>query len=224
MSADMSAPATAAATHWDSAYSRKGAEKVGWFEPTPTRSIEIIVGLLGSAAGKLESASVIDVGGGASSLVDRLLELGVRHVAVLDLSDVGLELSRQRLGPEGSSARVSWIVGDVTAYRPQCERGYTVWHDRAVFHFLMDEQQQRAYRDSVLASVALEGFVIVATFALDGGPTECSRLPIRRHDVESITRIFDAERFTLLSHMPHEHVTPAGETQKFTYFVLARKS
>ncbi len=164
------------------------------------------------------TARIIDVGGGASTLVDDLLDSGYSEITVLDLSATALAVARARLGPRAAAVR--WLEADVLeADLPAY--GYDVWHDRAVFHFLISPEDRRAYVRQVLRAVRPGGMVIVATFALDG-PLQCSGLEVMRYDAESLHAEFGAP-FTLLAHESEAHQTPAGKVQQFTY-CLCRKT
>jgi len=193
--------------HWENVYSSKAVDKVSWYQPHATVSLELI-----RNAGVPPSASIIDVGAGASTFVDDLLSHGYEHITVLDLSAAALETAKTRLGHAAS--RVNWIEGNViNIQRPT--QGYDVWHDRAVFHFLTEEADRRAYVDAVLRVVKPGGLVIVATFAEDG-PTQCSGLPVMRYAPDQLHDEF-GEPFLLLGHEKELHVTPGGNTQKFVY-------
>jgi 2-polyprenyl-3-methyl-5-hydroxy-6-metoxy-1,4-benzoquinol methylase len=199
--------------HWEKVYATRAATEVSWFQPHAERSLRLI-----RDAGVPPTARIIDVGGGASTLVDDLLEAGYRDITVLDLSANALAVARARLGPR--AADVHWLEADVLEAELPAQ-GYDVWHDRAVFHFLTDAEARRAYVRQVLHAVRPGGLVIVATFALDG-PTQCSGLDVMRYDAEGLHAEFGAP-FTLLAHETETHQTPAGRVQQFTY-CLCRKA
>jgi SAM-dependent methyltransferase len=157
-------------------------------------------------------APIIDVGGGASTLVDGLLDTGYRDVTVLDLSDAALTAARVRIGSRAS--KVKWLEADVLA-APLAPSAYAVWHDRAVFHFLTDPRDRAAYVATAHAAVRPGGHVIVASFALDG-PARCSGLDVVRYSPESMHSQFGPE-FRLLASVRDEHHTPSGKTQAFVY-------
>ena len=163
-------------------------------------------------AGVSQSASIIDVGGGASTLVDELLSQGCTNITVLDLSGAALQTARQRLGTRENQLRW-WEANVLEAEFP--EHACDVWHDRAVFHFLTDIEDRKAYVRAVLRAVKPVGLVIVATFA-DDGPTKCSGLPVMRYSEEELHAEFGAP-FELLGHERESHQTPAGNEQKFVY-------
>ncbi|MFN3593982.1 MAG: class I SAM-dependent methyltransferase [Thiobacillaceae bacterium] len=198
--------------HWERVYASKSPTEVSWFQPHAERSLKLI-----REAGMAASARIIDVGGGASTLVDDLLAAGYGNVTVLDLSAHALTAARARLGARAQ--RVDWLEADVLqAALPR--HGYDVWHDRAVFHFLTDPADRRAYVRQVLHAVRPGGLVIVATFAPDG-PERCSGLPVMRYDPDGLHAEFGAP-FSLLHHEREAHHTPAGKVQQFIY-CLCRK-
>lgn len=193
--------------HWEHIYSTKAAEAVSWYQPHARQSRALIRGTETPVTG-----AIIDVGGGASTLVDDLLADGYTSLTVLDLTATALEAAKQRLGAR--AAAVNWLVGDVTAVELP-EHFYDVWHDRAVFHFLIGEQDRRAYVANVLRSVKPLGHVIVATFAEDG-PAQCSGLPVMRYSPEGLHAQF-GKAFALLKQKREAHCTPFGTVQKFIY-------
>ena len=193
-------------THWDHVYEARAPEEVSWFQPSPDRSLALI-----ERAGVGKDAAILDVGGGASRLAGALLERGFRDVSVLDISERALATAREHLGPRGDEVR--WIVADVTEATP--ERRYALWHDRAVFHFLVDEDDRRRYRELLSGSTSPGAQVIVATFALDG-PERCSGLPIVRYSPESLLAAL-GPGLTLIESEAEEHHTPAGTVQRFVY-------
>jgi hypothetical protein len=197
--------------HWDNVYQTKGERDVSWFQENPDISLDLI-----RATGVESDAAIIDVGGGASRLVDALSAEGFSSITVLDLSEQALATSRARLGPRGQ--QVGWIVADVTTWRPS--RTYALWHDRAAFHFLTEPGERAAYAECLRAAVAPRGHIIIGTFAPDG-PERCSGLPVMRHDAETIGQLL-GPAFTLVEHRRHEHVTPGGSVQRFQFTRLQR--
>ncbi|RTL45496.1 MAG: class I SAM-dependent methyltransferase [Burkholderiales bacterium] len=193
--------------HWERVYASKAVEAVSWYQPHAEQSLALILG-----TGTPLTGSIIDVGGGASTLIDDLLANGYSALTVLDLSEAALETAKHRLGTRAEA--VSWRVGDVTNVRLP-EHSYDVWHDRAVFHFLTSESDRRAYVANVLRSVKPLGHVIVATFAEDG-PTQCSGLPVMRYSADELHAQFGAA-FALLKQEREVHHTPFGTVQKFIY-------
>jgi SAM-dependent methyltransferase len=200
-------------SHWQNVYQTKGERDVSWFQETPTISLDLI-----RATGVGAEASIVDIGGGTSRLVDTLIAEGFRSVAVLDVSEKALATSRARLGPHGR--HVTWVVADVTAWRP--DRHYDLWHDRAAFHFLIDATDRAAYTASVRHAVRLGGHVIIGTFAPDG-PERCSGLPVARHDAASIGKVLGPS-FTLIETRRDDHQTPGGFIQRFQFSRFQRQS
>lgn len=199
-------------THWEKVYANRAIDAVSWYQEHAGRSMDLIR--------KLDIARaepIIDVGGGASVLVDDLLDAGYADLTVLDLSGAALSAARTRLGARADLVR--WLEGDVTrAELPP--RRYALWHDRAVFHFLTTPELRETYVRQVLHAVRPGGHVIVATFAEDG-PTECSGLPVMRYDAGSLHGEFGVP-FELLGHEREEHITPAGRVQSFLYCFCRR--
>ena len=198
--------------HWEKVYTTRATDAVSWFQPHADTSVGLI-----KATGAALDASIIDVGGGASTLVDDLLALGYTNLTVLDLSAAALAAARQRLG--GKASRVRWIEADITrANLP--EREFDIWHDRAVFHFLTSPEERAAYVQAVFRAVKPGGHVIVATFAEDG-PNQCSGLPVMRYRPDELHAEF-GEAFALLKHEKEEHHTPSGTVQQFVYCYCRR--
>jgi 2-polyprenyl-3-methyl-5-hydroxy-6-metoxy-1,4-benzoquinol methylase len=196
-----------AETHWEKVYSAKGPDQVSWYRP----HLEMSLSLIARAAAGL-SASIIDVGGGESTLVDDLLARGHQNVTVLDISQTAIDVTKKRL--REFAGRVQWITGDVTNAN-LAPNAYDIWHDRAVFHFLTSVEQRAAYVDVVRHAVKQGGHVIVATFGPEG-PTKCSGLDVMRYDAESLHDQF-GPRFRLVENLKELHLTPFGTTQQFLY-------
>jgi SAM-dependent methyltransferase len=194
-------------THWERIFATKIPDQVSWYRPHLETSLALIKR---SASDSL--TPIIDVGGGESTLVDDLLARGFENVTVLDISEVAIAATRKRLGSAGEKVR--WIVADITQanFEP---RAYSVWHDRAVFHFLTDPQQRAAYVRQVVRAVKLGGHVIVGTFGPEG-PTKCSGLDVIRYDADSLHDEFGA-KFRLVNSSKELHKTPFGTTQQFLY-------
>ena len=197
--------------HWENVYRTKEETAVSWYQERPERSLDLI-----RRAAPDTAAPILDVGGGASRLVDALLAEGRSDVTVLDLSEAALERSRARLGWQAD--RVGWIAADVTRWRP--ERRWVVWHDRAVFHFLTDAADQDAYLATLRAATEPGSAIVIATFAPEG-PERCSGLPVERYSAETLAARFGAE-FRLEAQAAERHVTPGGSVQTFAYAVLRR--
>jgi SAM-dependent methyltransferase len=199
--------------HWETVYSEKHERDLSWFQESPEPSLELIV-----RAGATPASDVIDIGGGASRLVDALLARGFAHVSVLDLSETALAKARARLGD--GAEKVKWIAADVTAWQPDAR--YDVWHDRAAFHFLTEPDAQRAYVERLRLALRDGGHAIIATFAHDG-PEKCSGLPVARHSAETIGALLGTE-FALVDARRHEHATPWGSVQKFQFSMPPSKN
>jgi trans-aconitate methyltransferase len=197
--------------HWQEVYRTKATDAVSWYQPVPQPSADLL-----SLAGATPGSAIVDVGGGASTLVPWLLGKGFRDVTVLDLSEAALAAARARLGAAASA--VTWIAGDVTKWRPA--RTWDVWHDRAAFHFLVDPGDRASYVDRLRSAVRPGGHAIIGTFAPDG-PEKCSGLPVERYDAEKLAAAL-GEGFRLVDSRRHEHVTPWGAVQRFHFGTFRR--
>ncbi len=192
--------------HWDDVYASKAETDVSWFQAKPAPSLELLA-LVGATPG----SAILDVGGGASRLVDHLVAEGYADVTVLDLSAAALVAAQARLG--AAAERVAWIAADVTTWTPP--RAFDVWHDRAAFHFLVDPADQAAYRVRLRRALRRGGGAILATFAPDG-PERCSGLPVKRWDAAGLAEFLGPD-FVLIEARRHEHVTPRGSAQRFQF-------
>jgi SAM-dependent methyltransferase len=201
--------------HWEGVYSKKGENEVSWFQENPAPSLELI-----AQVGARPASAVVDIGGGASRLVDNLVERGFQDVTVLDLSEAALEAAEARLKARLGSraAQVHWIVADVTVWEPS--KAYDIWHDRAAFHFLTEERDRAAYVARLERGLKVGGYAIIATFALDG-PERCSGLPVMRYDPASLGQTL-GRAFQLVDTRRHAHVTPWGSDQSFQFSVFRR--
>lgn len=198
--------------HWRDVYRNKPADAVSWYRPRLDMSLRLL-----EEAGLTPQSRVIDVGGGASTLVDDLLARGVSQVTVLDLADEALDIARQRLGIRGS--RVHWLAADVTrADLPGA--AYDLWHDRAVLHFLVDPEAAAAYVAQVRHCLAQGGHAVIGGFA-PGGPERCSGLVVARRSPEDVAALFGPD-FTLVRDAKEDHHTPAGSIQAFSWAVLRK--
>ena len=195
----------AGAEHWDTAYSTRGVEGVSWYQAVPAVSLELV-----EALGTPRDASVIDVGAGASFLVDELVARGFTDLTVVDLSTSALEAARRRLPAD---APVRWVVADVLEWEP--DRLYDLWHDRAVFHFLVAAFDRERYVATLRRAVAPDGKVIVGTFAEDG-PEMCSGLPVSRYSAADLSAEL-GDALDVLETRRERHVTPRGAVQPFTW-------
>ncbi len=195
--------------HWQRLYQDKAPHEVTWYQADPRTSLQMI-----HATGVDKNADIIDVGGGTSVLVDRLLAEGFQRVSVLDISGQALARTRQRLGAAADGVR--WLHTDATELQATAE--YDLWHDRAVFHFLTEADDRRRYVEALGRALKSNGHVIMATFAV-GGPTMCSGLNIVQYDSEKLCGELGSS-FQLVEVQDEMHVTPAGKPQAFTYFRL----
>ena len=198
-------------SHWESVYRRTALDRVSWYQADPEPSLRLIRQAIPV------DAALIDVGGGASMLPDSLLSVGYHRITVLDLSSAALAAARTRLGRR--AARVTWVEGDVleTTFP---HGGFDLWHDRAVFHFLTNAPDRLRYVDQLRRALAPDGHVVIATFAPDG-PTHCSGLEVARYSPEELHAELGPE-FRIVSSLRHEHHTPGGQTQAFTYCLFRR--
>jgi ubiquinone/menaquinone biosynthesis C-methylase UbiE len=197
--------------HWQSVYKEKGENQVSWFQETPAISLELIH----AVHPKFDSAFV-DIGGGASRLVDALVGQGYQDLTLLDVSENAISIAKLRLGERG--AMVKWIVADVTQWEPT--RYYDLWHDRAAFHFLTEPADRTAYVERLTRALRPGGHAIIGTFAMDG-PERCSGLPVVRYDAELLSATL-GDSFAFVETRRHDHRTPMGGIQRFQFSVLKR--
>jgi len=193
--------------HWEGVYTQRAPETVSWYQPRAAVSMRLI-----ELAGVGPGDRIIDVGGGASVLVENLLEAGHQEVTVLDLSAAAQARARSRLG--GRAAAVTWLESDVTAADLPAG-AYDLWHDRALFHFLVEPGDREAYLRTLRQALRPGGHAVIATFAEDG-PARCSGLPVQRYSAQQLHRQL-GEGFELLAHEHEDHVTPGGAVQRFQY-------
>jgi hypothetical protein len=199
--------------HWEDVYTTRSPLTVSWYQDDPTVSLDLI-----KKSGTKFHAPLIDIGGGASVLVDKLIDIGFRDISVLDIAGNALNHSRNRLGDRADT--VLWHEADVTEFvSPQ---PYALWHDRAVFHFLTQAIQRKAYLGSLVRNLQPDGQARISTFSMNG-PKMCSGLAIVQYDEEKICREF-GPGFRLLEQREELHTTPGGSTQEFVYFRFKRKS
>jgi SAM-dependent methyltransferase len=197
--------------HWEKVWTGSAHTDKSWFQKTPWISLEMI-----ARSGVSSAEPLIDVGGGASRLVDHLLDRGYRDLTVLDLSDAALEHARRRLGERAGAVR--WIEGDVTTFRP--DREYALWHDRAAFHFLVSASDRNAYGEVMNRSLKADGQAIIGAFAPDG-PAKCSGLDVVRYDAGSLMAEL-GPGWALAEETAETHVTPAGAGQRFGFYRTRR--
>jgi hypothetical protein len=201
---------SATAVHWDSVYA-KGERTRSWFQQSPAVSLRML-----DAAGVTPQDSVIDIGGGASPLVDALLERGHQDLTVLDVSAAALHIAQRRLGPAEAAAK--WVVADMRTWKPR--RTYAVWHDRAAFHFLTADPGKRRYLATLKAATEPGSVSIFGCFAPDG-PDSCSGLPVARYSTDDLATTL-SDDWTLVASEREEHHTPTGRTQPFTWAAFRR--
>jgi len=197
--------------HWEQVYKGKSPLEVSWFQLQPTHSLRFI-----QSTGITKQDFIIDVGGGASVLVDRLLDDGYENLAVLDISSSALEHAKQRLGERAE--KVKWYEADITSFNPP--NAYSLWHDRAVFHFLTQKSDREKYIKTLKKAVPRHGHIILAAFSI-GGPKKCSGLDIVQYDAGKLLNVLGDE-FVLVEEIEESHMTPANNEQKFSYFRLVR--
>ena len=199
--------------HWEEVYRTKASDAVSWYRPHLEPSLELLAGLGLSPATRL-----VDIGGGASTLVDDLLARGLRDITVVDLSPTALQVARERLGPAGET--VHWLAGDVLAMDFPPSR-FDAWHDRAVLHFLTDPADAAAYAALAARAIAPGGHAVIGGFA-PSGPEKCSGLPVARRSAADLAALM-GPAFELVGQREHVHETPWGAPQVFAWAVLRRR-
>jgi hypothetical protein len=197
--------------HWDGAYEAK-QDNVSWFQPGPSRSLEMI-----RASAPMRGVPIIDIGAGASRLADNLIIAGYSDLTLLDISEVALSRTKQRLGAVPN--KVSWINADITDWTPS--RTWEIWHDRAVFHFLTDTHDQQKYVEALKSGTKSGSTIILSTFALTG-PERCSGLPVERYSPETLAARLGPD-FVLTAKGAEQHVTPFDTIQNFIYAGFRRR-
>ena len=199
------------AGHWRKVWREKSPEGTSWFQSEPEMSLSMI-----EAAGFDPSQPLIDIGGGASLLIDRLIEMGCADLSVLDIAPEAMRHTRQRLGEK--AGRIEWIAADAARWMP--DRQYALWHDRAVFHFLTDPEDRSAYAGALRAGLARDGQAVIATFALNG-PEKCSGLTVQRHGEKSLLAALGGG-YEIRDTRTEDHITPGGAVQRFFWCRIAR--
>jgi 2-polyprenyl-3-methyl-5-hydroxy-6-metoxy-1,4-benzoquinol methylase len=197
--------------HWENVWTRKKSNEVSWYQQYPKTSIDLIL-----STNPSKDAKIIDVGGGDSNLTDKLLELGFKNITVLDISAKALERSKERLGKKADS--INWIYCDIREFDSQ--KRYDVWHDRALLHFLTDEQDMQKYVEMIRKHVNDKGHVIISSFSTRG-PMMCSGLNTSQHSEESMKKLF-FNGFEHIKSFEEEHKTPFGVIQIFTCNVFRK--
>lgn len=198
--------------HWDKVYSEKAPTEVSWYEPMPQVSLELI-----RACNLPKEAAIIDVGGGDSFLAEFLVAQAYKDVTVVDISNNAIERAKERMCEKADE--VSWIAADITEFTS--ERQYDLWHDRATFHFMTNEQQKERYLITLKQAVKPGGYVIMGTFS-DQGPEKCSGLEITRYSIADLNKLFEKD-FNVISGKNLDHETPSGGKQNFTYCCFQKK-
>ena len=192
--------------HWNQVYENKKATEVSWYEPMPETSLDYI-----TECKLKKDAAIIDIGGGDSFLAEFLIGRGYTDITVVDISESAINRARQRLGEKADE--IKWIVADAAEFKP--DRQYDLWHDRAAFHFLTEDEKVEKYLKTIKEAVKPGGYVVLGTFS-ETGPTKCSGLEIRQYSISEMQALF-AEGFTTMSCKNVDHTTPSGGTQNFTF-------
>lgn len=199
--------------HWERVHAERDPSEVSWYEPVPETSLELI-----EHASPARGSAILDAGGGSTTVAGWLVEAGYSDVTVADISPAALERAREHLGDDAE--RVTWVEADLRTHR--FERRFDLWHDRAVFHFMVDKADRDAYIETIRESLHPSGHLILATFGPQG-PEQCSGLPVARYSADQIAALF-AEDFALSASRLRTHRTPSGRTQQFLYVHLTRQS
>ena len=202
--------------HWDNVYSKSELEKLGWYEEIPRPSLELI-----KKCNLAKSSKLLDVGSGATTLLEQLANEGYEDITALDISKVALDAAKKRINPNVKT-KFSWIVGDISDSQimvniPKVD----LWHDRTVLHFLTDEKQQLGYLNNLKRLVKVGGYVIIAVFSLDGAK-KCSGLDVKNYNQTMITEFLGIE-FNLIEHFPYIYVQPSGDERPYVYTLFQRK-
>lgn len=194
--------------YWENVYQSKQVDQVSWYQQQDQKTLELI-----QSQNLSPDAKLIDVGSGASLFIDQLIEAGYKNLHVLDLSGTALKVTQQRLIEKGLDiSQIQWQVADICTVALDAQH-YDLWHDRAVFHFMVTEEQQEQYLQNVRHALKQGGLLMISTFAEDG-PTQCSGLPVERYSVEKLAQRL-GENFQLIHHDTEIHITPWGSEQKF---------
>lgn len=198
--------------HWEKVYQEKEPAQVSWYQTYPAISLDLIAS---TGIGPMEK--IIDIGGGASVLADKLLDKGFKDITVLDISLKAIQYAKERLGKR--DAEITWIDSDIIQFKPSYQYGF--WHDRAVFHFLTESEDRKKYIEVMKKAVRPGGHVIMATFALEG-PPKCSGLNVERYDPEKLSKEIGIS-FHLIKSMNETHITPWNSEQKFVYCMFKKE-
>ena len=201
--------------HWDKVYSKIDLDKLGWYEETPQPSLDLI-----NSCNLNKDAAILDVGSGATTLIKNLIHDSYSNILALDISPVALDRAKQLLTPD-EAAKVKWIVDDVTNPENLNQQGsIDLWHDRTVLHFLIEENQQKKYLETLKKVVRKEGFVIIAVFSRDGAK-KCSGLNVKNYD-QNMIKEFLGKDFKLLKHFPYLYKMPSGDIRPYVYTLFQR--
>src|ERR1035437_3453276 len=201
--------------HWDKVYSKIDLDKLGWYEETPQPSLDLI-----NSCNLNKDAAILDVGSGSTALIKNLIHDSFSNILALDISEVALDRAKQLLTPD-EAAKVKWVVDDVTNPENLNQQGsIDLWHDRTVLHFLIEENQQKKYLETLKKVVRKEGFVIIAVFSLDGAK-KCSGLNVKNYD-QNMMKEFLAKDFKLLKHFPYLYKMPSGDLRPYVYTLFKR--
>lgn len=198
--------------HWENIYDTKSLNEVSWYQPTPETSLEFIT------SNQLPlDAKIIDIGGGDSFLVEHLLELGFTNISVLDISEKAIERAKNRLGK--NATKVTWIVSDICEF--QTNEKYDLWHDRAAFHFLTNENEIQIYLKKVNQFISKNGLLVIGTFS-ETGPLKCSGIEIKQYSIDDLKQLF-SNNFESLNCFKTDHKTPFDTIQSFTFCLFRKK-
>jgi len=198
-------------THWQNIYQNKSSHEVSWYQENPALSLELI-----HCCKLSKTAPVIDIGGGASLLIDHLCKEDYSRLAVLDISENALSISQNRLGD--CAKNIEWFISDITHFSPP--HTFSLWHDRAVFHFLTAQEDRNRYISALKKALVLNGHIIIAAFAI-GGPEKCSDLEIVQYSADKLSTELGSD-FKLIETRDEAHITPSDKEQKFTYYHFLR--
>lgn len=197
--------------HWENIYTTKSLTEVSWYQPTPQTSIDLI-----KQCSKSKHDKIIDIGGGDSFLVDHLIELGYTDISVLDISEMAIQRAKNRLGEKAKL--VKWIVSDIVNFKPQFS--YDIWHDRAAFHFLTNENDIDVYKSLIGFSILKKGFLILGTFS-NNGPLKCSGISIKQYNEQSLIELAQPN-FKLEGSFTLDHETPFNTHQNFIFGIFSK--
>ncbi len=197
--------------HWESIYQTKKSNEVSWYQENPKTSLDLI-----SETGIDKNAKIIDIGTGASKLVDNLLASGFRNITVLDVSSSALNIAEKSLGDRANN--VKWVVADLREFETNDK--YDIWHDRAVLHFLTEEEDISKYVERVRQLLKPNGYLIVSTFS-ENGPKKCSGLDIKQYSEDSMVKLFSG--FKHIKSFEEEHLTPWGASQIFIWSIFRKR-